>query len=1011
MSGKRVRTAGGETAAALVLWLCLAATSRAVEPEDLRRGLIATHGDGTRQAARLESTIALSFQAGEAAHPHLAADGGATIWQGYVNIVRGGPYRFRARLRGEFTLKIGGKQALAATVKGDKPAWVEGGEVRLDAGIHELTAEFKRLLGAAVVELRWQAPFFRPEPIPPEFLGHLQEQARTLARDAFLERGRFLAEELSCVRCHRPDDADRVGKGLAHRVGPDLSQVGKRINASWLYAWLGEPRSLRPATVMPEMFAPDEAGAVERYAVTKFLSSLGGPIAESKQRQNPKDLLASVARGQKVWGGVGCTVCHGLEKQEKPAMYPLPGLGGKTTPERLAEYLSNPLAIDPSGRMPHMQLNGQEANDLARFLCQPDKDKLPPPLPKAPDTAALAGAFGRVEPRAEERAAFAKRPAADQWIELGLRLVIAKGCNSCHTIAPGGKPFAEILADGLSEVGKRTDAGCLADDKAKRGTAPSFHLDKDDRDALRAFVRDGLKGAGSPAPAYAARVALQRFNCLGCHARDGEGGLTPEVTEELRRYERAENAESVQPPTLTGIGHKLRTTWLRTVLTGDWRARPWMGLRMPQFGEAQVGKLPEALAALEAAEVDDTVHQVPLSAAKIEAGRTLIGKNAFGCISCHDIAGVPNTGTRGPDLATTNQRVRYDWYLRWLEQPQRMQPGTRMPAVFTDGKSLVPAILGGDAGAQAEATWAYLSLGNSLPLPVGLEPPKGLILTVKDRPYLLRTFMPDAGSRAVAIGFAGGVAAAFDAHTCRLAYAWTGNFLDATPVWGDRGGNPAKVLGARLWAAPAGCPVGATTSAEPPDFAGRARDPAFGGPVPEGKLPDVPPLLHFEGYALDKAGMPTFRYRVQTGADAAMSVAERVEGLRSPAGSGVGRRFTLEVPAGQSAWLLVGECKRPPRLTDEEGHEMMFALKSGKLEPPGERYAFVLPQDGERVTVLTFPDRPAGASWYLQRVADGWQVLLHVPPADKAATVRIGLNVWVPYRDDPGLVKELLSGR
>ena len=98
--------------------------------------------------------------------------------------------------------------------------------------------------------------------------------------------------------------------------------------------------------------------------------------------------------------------------------------------------------------------------------------------------------------------------------------------------------------------------------------------------------------------------------------------------------------------------------------------------------------------------------------------------------------------------------------------------------------------------------------------------------------------MPDAGSRAVAVGFPSGVSAAFDAHTCRLAYAWSGPFLDASPVWDGRGGNPAHVLGPHIWNAPAGCPVGATTSNEPPDFAARAKDPAFGAGLPEGKLFD-----------------------------------------------------------------------------------------------------------------------------------------------------------------------------
>src|SRR5260370_12368814 len=98
------------------------------------------------------------------------------------------------------------------------------------------------------------------------------------------------------------------------------------------------------------------------------------------------------------------------------------------------------------------------------------------------------------------------------------------------------------------------------------------------------------------------------------------------------------------------------------------------------------------------------------------------------------MAGIAKFGTRGPDLALMNQRVRHEWYERWLEQPQRMQPGTRMPTVFVDGKSLLPTILGGDAQSQADAMWAYLSLGRNLPLPEGVEPTRGLVLAVRERP-------------------------------------------------------------------------------------------------------------------------------------------------------------------------------------------------------------------------------------------------------------------------------------
>ena len=395
--------------------------------------------------------------------------------------------------------------------------------------------------------------------------------------------------------------------------------------------------------------------------------------------------------------------------------------------------------------------------------------------------------------------------------DLGKRPAVAKGCVNCHTVAPDGKPLAPLSLTALEDLGKKKDAGCLADAADKRGKAPAFAFTDADRDALRAFLVEGLKGPGTPAPAYAARETIRQMNCIACHTKDGEGGLSTDVVEHLRKFENAENAEAVAPPTLTGVGHKLRTAWLRQVLLSAGCARPWMGLRMPQFGEPNVGRLPEVLAALEGAAPDDDVYKTPLTAAKIEAGRTLIGKNAFGCISCHDLAGIANSGTRGPDLAGMNQRVRYEWYLRWLEQPQRMQPGTRMPQVFTDGKSPPPTVLMGDGDGAGRRHLGLPVAPGGAAAAGRRRCAEGLVLTVKDKPYLLRTFMPDAGSRAVAVGFPVGVSAAFDAHTCRLAYAWSGQFLDASPVWNDRGATRPTT-----WGCTSGTPRPAAPSAPRP---------------------------------------------------------------------------------------------------------------------------------------------------------------------------------------------------
>jgi mono/diheme cytochrome c family protein len=1005
-----------------------------VDPDNLRPGLVAvyrdTAGPTPTEVYQRDPTIAVNWKAGESAHPRLAADGGSARWEGYVNVLRPGPYRFSVWLRGKFRLRVTGREVLAAEVTGAAAALREGPEVQLEAGVHPLVADFTRLPGAARVELLWQAPHFATEPLPYDHLGHLPAAVpQRLAVDQVVERGRFLAEEHSCTRCHQPADGDRLARGLQPRQGPDLSKVGERAYPGWIFHWLEAPHRLRPGTAMPQMFADDEAGRVERYLVARYLASLGGPVKTSGKR--PSRLPDVINRRQRLFASLGCVTCHGDEKTGSqpaparslyalasgaggPSVVRLTGLGSKTNPERLAAYLQNPLAVDPSGRMPNLLLSGKEAEELAWFLCNSKVPGVGRELPEPPKPEQIRETFRRVDARPEELAAFARFPAEQQPVELGKRLVIDKGCNQCHTIAPQGQPFAAVLASASFDDVKKPAAqakGCLADDRAKRGKAPWFNLGNQDRTALRAFLQEGTRGAGTGAPAYAARVTLQRFNCLACHNRDGEGGLTSQFIEDVRKFDKAENAEAVSPPPLTGVAHKLRTPWLKQVLTGAGRARPWMSLRMPQFGEANVGHLPTALAALEGVEPEDQVYRVPLSAAGIEAGRAMVGRQAFGCISCHDIAGVVNAGTRGPDLALMNQRVRYPWYRRWLEQAQRMQAGTRMPTIFPDGHSTLATVLDGKAEAQADAIWAYLSLGPALPLPEGLDPPKGLVVQVKDRPVVLRTFMPDAGARALAVGFPRGVSVAFDAATCRLAYAWSGNFLDATPVWANRGGSPAHILGARFWNAPRGCPLVVTPSEAPPDFDAHVNDPAYGVSPPEGVLYKGPRQLAFEGYTVDHDGRPTFRYRLNAAETSPVEVQERPEPLQSPVAFGVKRRFSFTLPAQQKAWLLAAEANGEPRLLDPTGAEVKLDWKAGAAELPTAGGVLKLPQGGDKVVLLKAAAAPEGSRWLLVRQGGGWQALLRIPAPAAPARVHIDLNLWAPYRDEPGLVKELVRGK
>ncbi len=1034
-------------------------TAAAVEPSDLRPGLVATfQGSDPRPSAppppgsaaptaptvtRLEPTVALSLGAGEAPHPKLAGLQSAT-WKGYVNVVRPGKYTFSANVaNGTLRLKVGGKVVLEAT--GATPtATLTGGEAAsLDGGVQPIEARFTATGTPCRVELFWQGPGFITEPLNDRFLGHLPtERPGSFVRDVEQEHGRFRFEELACIRCHKPAADNPMAKTLADRPGPVLTEVGKRAYAGWIFSWLADPARHRPHTTMPKLFADDARGTAERYAVTRYLVALAGgqPLDPYKPAFNPpNDVKQSFERGRVLYTVTGCATCHQEAKPKdapseddreplKPedylhglgtpagpaAKYALGYPGSKTRPEALAAFLQNPLKTHPAGRMPDMRLSPQEATDLARYLCRLTDEQTDPGMPAPPkaDPAALLD-----KPAPAEAQRFAALKPAEQWVEVGRAVFRAKGCANCHTVEEKGQPLPAPDAKAfpaLEQVSKAGVSGCLSG-KPDPAKVPVYKLQPAENAAIVAFLRDGLNGAGSPATAYAANVALRRFNCLNCHARDGEGGIPTDLANETRLLEKAENADDVRPPLLTGVGHKSRTAWLKSVLVGGGRARPWMQLRMPQYGEPNVGFLPEALAHLEGTLPDDTVHKVELGAQRIALGRQIVGKGGLGCISCHDIGGVANAGTRGPDLSTINQRVRYEWYERWLHQPLRMAPGTRMPQAFVDGKSTLSTVLNGDPKAQAEAMWAYLSLGPGLPLPEGLEPPKGLIIAVKDRPEILRTFLNDAGTKAIAVGYPGGVNLAFSADQCRLAYTWAGNFLDTSPVWNNRGGAPAKLLGPKLWTAPNGHPWGLTANSHiPPDFAAREKNPAFGTPLPlePARTYDGPMAVNFEGYGLDDQGRPTFRYRLtENGRDAVLKVAETPIPIQPSLATGLVRRFALEAPAGYTAWLLAGQTTKEPRVIDAQGKKgpaIDFTAEEPAVEPAGARV--VLPQDGDRAAVLEAVDAPAGTVWrFVPRTGGGWLAVLRLPAPKAPWRGSFELVLWAVPKDDDALLKDLAA--
>src|SRR5690606_35214559 len=125
--------------------------------------------------------------------------------------------------------------------------------------------------------------------------------------------------------------------------------------------------------------------------------------------------------------------------------------------------------------------------------------------------------------------------------------------------------------------------------------------------------------------------------------------------------------------------------------------------------------------------------------------------------------------------------------------------------LFLNGQSPYQEVLGGDPAQQRLAIWHYMALASELPAPEGTGADAAGDLALQGA-HVVRTFLPGLSPRGMGVRFSEGVRLAYDAQNCRLAYAWSGDFLDMTGAWANRGGRPAAPLGPIFWNAPQGFP-------------------------------------------------------------------------------------------------------------------------------------------------------------------------------------------------------------
>jgi len=179
-------------------------------------------------------------------------------------------------------------------------------------------------------------------------------------------KGLVLIEELNCAACHA-SDAAFAGRS---KKAPRLSAVGSRVNPAYIESFIRDPHGTKPGTTMPDVLT--QLSDVEKGAAAKSITHFLLSLKKNDFALLPPDAVAAKL-GERLFHSRGCAACHsprdatGSELLPKTSA-PLGALEKKYSIKSLVEFLRQPHASRPSGRMPDMRLQGQDLERIAHYL-------------------------------------------------------------------------------------------------------------------------------------------------------------------------------------------------------------------------------------------------------------------------------------------------------------------------------------------------------------------------------------------------------------------------------------------------------------------------------------------------------------------------------------------------------------------------------------------------------------------------------------------------------------------
>jgi nitric oxide reductase subunit C len=474
-------------------------------------------------------------------------------------------------------------------------------------------------------------------------------------------------------------------------LGPDLTNIGTKVNRAWIYKWLKEPRTIvdKDGNVTVNGYETEEEPRMPKFRLSETeLRGISAYLSVQKaEAVTPYKIDARVisawsknpelaAQGELRFREMFCSTCHSLAVTRAGETKLIGGdigpeltkAGSKVNPDWLIAWLRDPQGYLAHTRMPRYGWSDEDLYKVTQYISS-----------KLTDSDLLTG-VPQLGPPAEDE------------IQLGRRLFLEKGCASCHVIeglrpqkdfgpdlsALGGKNASE-LEFGSAKIAHNLVSyiqAKLQDPTSVNPAArmPQYNWNQSDLDAITTAL---LSMKGPPATSALQNLVVprkevafrptgsfgevyERYKCSTCHKFNGYGGdLAPDLS-----YE----------------GSRAQRQWLVDFLKNPQTLRPTLILRMPQFNmsDRDAATLADYITMVlqHPAANPTAVDAKQFTPAMVTLGKQLY-EVKYQCQSCHTIGGAG--GYVGPNLNNAGGWLTPAWIEAWLRNPQALVPDTIEP--------------------------------------------------------------------------------------------------------------------------------------------------------------------------------------------------------------------------------------------------------------------------------------------------------------------------------------------